>query len=91
LRGLHAVASVQDFNNQIADDRKRGYVFHHSTIDPGLVSLAFPIRDHDSRVVAAVTVIVPEKLSEAVGGERALRPMVYEAADAISRKIGYRG
>jgi hypothetical protein len=26
-----------------------------------------------------------------MGGERALRPMVYEAADAISRKIGYRG
>jgi DNA-binding IclR family transcriptional regulator len=53
--------------------------------------LAFPIRDHDSRVVAAVTVIVPEKLSDAIGGERALRPMVYETADAISRKIGYRG
>jgi DNA-binding IclR family transcriptional regulator len=42
-------------------------------------------------VVAAVTVIVPEKLSDTIGGERALRPMVYEAADAISRKIGYRG
>lgn len=91
VRGAHAVPTAQDFNNQIAADRKRGYVFHHSTVDPGLVSLAFPIRDHDSRVVAAVTVIVPEKLSDAIGGERALRPMVYETADAISRKIGYRG
>ncbi|HWV42520.1 IclR family transcriptional regulator [Pseudorhodoplanes sp.] len=91
LRGAHAVPSAQDFQGQIAADRKRGYVFHHSTVDPGLVSLAFPIRDHDSRVIAAVTVIVPEKLSEAIGGERALRPMVYETADAISRKIGYRG
>src|SRR5690606_27211723 len=90
LHGTNAVPPVPDFNDQIAADRKRGYVFHHSTIDPGLVSLAFPIRDHDSRVVAAVTVIVPEKLSDAIGGERALRPMVYEAADAISRKIGYR-
>ena len=91
LRGAQAVASAHDFNGQIAADRKRGYVFHHSTVDPGLVSLAFPIRDHDSRVIAAVTVIVPEKLSEAIGGERTLRPMVHDTADAISRKIGYRG
>lgn len=91
LRGAPSVPPVQDFSNQIAADRKRGYVFHHSIVDPGLVSLAFPVRDHESRVVAAVTVIVPEKLSETLGGERALRPIVHEAADAISRKIGYRG
>ena len=90
-RGTQSAPSAQDFNSQIAADRKRGYVFHRSIVDPGLVSLACPIRDHDSRVVAAVTVIVPEKLSDAIGGERALRPMVHEAADAISRKIGYRG
>jgi IclR family pca regulon transcriptional regulator len=91
LRATHPVGSPQDFNERIAADRKRGYVFHHSTIDPGLVSLAFPIRDHESRVTAAVTVIVPDKLADAIGGERALRPMVHDTADAISRKIGYRG
>jgi IclR family pca regulon transcriptional regulator len=90
-RNTRGVPTAQEFNAQAAGDRKRGYVFHHSTVDPGLVSLAYPIRDHDSRVVAAVTVIVPEKMSDAIGGERALRPMVYETADAISRKIGYRG
>jgi IclR family pca regulon transcriptional regulator len=90
LRGA-AAPSQADFNAQIAADRKRGYVFHRSTLDPGIVSLAFPIRDHTSQVIAAVTVIVPEKLSEAIGGEKALRPMVQEAAAGISRKIGYRG
>jgi IclR family pca regulon transcriptional regulator len=90
-RGAMAAPSQADFNAQIAADRKRGYVFHKSTLDPGLVSLAFPIRDHGSQVVAAVTVIVPEKLSEAIGGEKALRPMVQEVARAISGKIGYRG
>jgi IclR family pca regulon transcriptional regulator len=90
-RGAQPLLPVQEFNDQVVADRKRGYVFHHSTVDPGLVSLAFPIRDHESRVVAAVTVIVPEKLSDTIGGERALRPIVHETADAISRKIGYRG
>ncbi len=46
-RGAQAGAAVQDFNAQVAADRKRGYVFHRSTVDPGLVSLAFPIRDHE--------------------------------------------
>ncbi len=90
-RGAQAAPSQADFNTQLTADRKRGYVFHKSTVDPGLVSLAYPIRDHASQVVAAVTVIVPEKLAEAIGGEKALRPMVHETADAISRKIGYRG
>ncbi|MET0866853.1 MAG: IclR family transcriptional regulator [Pseudorhodoplanes sp.] len=89
--GARAAPSQSDFNAQVASDKKRGHVFHKSTVDPGLVSLAFPIRDHASQVVAAVTVIVPEKLSDAIGGEKALRPMVHEAADAISRKLGYRG
>lgn len=90
-RGTMAAPSQLDFNTQIAADKKRGYVFHRSTLDPGIVSLAFPIRDHGSQVVAAVTVIVPEKLAETLGGEKALRPMVQEAAAGISRKIGYRG
>ena len=90
-RGMQNAPSSQDFSANIATDRKRGYVFHRSIVDPGLVSLAFPIRDHGSQVVAAVTVIVPEKLSDSLGGEKALRPMVHETSDAISRKIGYRG
>ena len=90
-RGIHAAPVRDDFNTQISADRKRGYVFHRSTVDPGLVSLAFPIRDHDSQVLAAVTVIVPEKIANTMGGEKALRPMVQETAAAISRKIGYRG
>ncbi len=83
--------SLHEFRSQAAADRQRGYVFHKSTIDPGLVSLACPVRDHDSHVIAAVTVIVPEKLSESLGGERALRPLVSETASAISQRIGYRG
>ena len=90
-RGAMAAPSQADFNAQIASDKKRGYVFHKSTVDPGLVSLAFPIRDHTSQVVAAVTVIVPEKLADVLGGEKALRPMVQETAAGISGKIGYRG
>jgi len=90
-RAVVALPPLQEFNAQTEADRKRGYVFHRSILDPGLVSLAFPIRDHESQVVAAVTVIVPEKISDAMGGEKVLRPLVQDSAEAISRKIGYRG
>jgi len=81
----------QDFCAQARADRQRGYVFHRSLVDPGLVSLACAIRDHDSATVAAITVIVPEKFCDAFGGERALRPLVVDAAAEISAKLGYRG
>ncbi len=90
-RGAQTAPPRDEFNAQIAADRKRGYVFHRSIVDPGLVSLAFPVRDHDSQVVAAITVIVPEKIANTMGGEKALRPMVQETAEGLSRKIGYRG
>jgi len=83
--------SLHELQAHARADRRRGYVFHRSTIDPGLVSLACPVRDHDSATIAAVTVIVPEKLSDAFGGERALRPLVAATAAEISEKIGYRG
>jgi IclR family pca regulon transcriptional regulator len=72
-------------------DRQRGYVFHRSIIDPGLVSLACAIRDHASATIAAVTVVVPEKASDRFGGEQALRPLVADTAAEMSARLGYRG
>lgn len=89
--GRALAATLQEFRAQVLADRKRGYVFHRSIVDPGLVSLACPVRDQASAAVAAVTVIVPETSSETLGGERALRPLVAATAAAISRQLGYRG
>jgi IclR family transcriptional regulator, pca regulon regulatory protein len=83
--------TLEDLRMQARTDRQRGYVFHRSIVDPGLVSLACPIRDHASTTIAAVTVIVPEKLSDGFGGEKALRPLVADAAAEISGRLGYRG
>jgi IclR family transcriptional regulator, pca regulon regulatory protein len=90
-RGVPHATSFQDFGSQVLADRRRGHVFHKSTVDPGLVSLACPVRDHDALPVAAVTVIAPEKLSEMFGGEKALQPLVAGAVADISGKLGYRG
>lgn len=81
----------QNFCAMARADRQRGYVFHRSIIDPGLVSLACAIRDHASATIAAVTVVVPEKASDRFGGEQALRPLVADTAAEMSARLGYRG
>ena len=86
-RGVSYPASFRDFRAQVIADRRRGHVFHKSTVDPGLVSLACPARDHDTMPVAAVTVIVPENLSETFGGEQALHPLVARRGDLQEARL----
>jgi IclR family transcriptional regulator, pca regulon regulatory protein len=90
-RGTQVPAALPELRVQAQEDRRRGHVFHRSTIDPGLVSLACPVRDHASAIAAAVTLVVPETLSNNLGGEKRLQPPVSEAASAISRQLGWRG
>jgi len=71
-------------------DRKRGYVYHVSAFDPGVMSIAAPVRDQVGTAIAAITVIGSTALFEKWGGESALAPLVLEAAGALSGRLGYR-
>lgn len=84
-------ASFAQLQEQSAHDRARGYVYHRSVLNPGVVSLAYPVRNKAGTVVAAITVIGPEQLVVAFGGEKALKPLVAEAAQGMSQKLGYGG
>jgi IclR family transcriptional regulator, pca regulon regulatory protein len=82
LAALHRVAET---------DRKCGYVYHGSAFDPGVISVAAPVRDRSGAAVAAITVVGPKALFDELGGERALGPLTVEAAQEISHRLGYRG
>jgi len=66
-----------------------GYAFTLEELEIGLNAVAAPVRGHDGRVVAAVSVagpsyrVTPQRLSE-------LGEMTRETGDAISRRLGYR-
>lgn len=81
LAALHSAAEA---------DRKRGYVYHDSEFDRGVMSVAAPVRDRGGAVVAAITVVGPKALFDELGGERALGPLAIQAAQAISQRLGYR-
>jgi IclR family pca regulon transcriptional regulator len=82
-------ASLEQLLVQAAQDKKRGYVYHRSILNPGVVSCACPVRDKTGAATTAITVIGPEQLMTALGGEKAIKPRIIDAAMAISRKLGY--
>jgi len=74
-----------------AADREHGYVYHGSAFDPGIMSVAAPVRNQNGAAIAAVTIVGPKALFEKLGGERALSPLVLDAAKALAQRLGYRG
>jgi IclR family pca regulon transcriptional regulator len=82
--------SLEQFMQQVEQDRRRGYVHHRSILNPGTVSLACPVPGPSGAVAAAVTLIGPAQVFAAAGGEKVLRRRVADAATAIAQKLGYR-
>ena len=78
--GLGAVAA------QIAEARERGFAIVREEFEPGLVSVAAPIRDAAGRVIAAINVSAP---GFRFGGRlEAAAPEVMRAAATIGASIG---
>jgi DNA-binding IclR family transcriptional regulator len=98
LRELYSGHTMTRFTDQtpttvaklealLMDDRRRGYVAATSFFEPGLTTVAAPVRDRSGRVTAAISVTalgitIP---SEIVHGE--LKDKVRAAADAISAML----
>lgn len=71
------------------EDRQRGYVYHGSAFDPGVLSIAAPVFDRTGTALAAITVVGSKPLFEELGGERKLARLVVEAAHGLSRQMGH--
>ncbi|MBP6015855.1 MAG: IclR family transcriptional regulator [Candidatus Promineofilum sp.] len=74
---------------KLAHIRERGYSVADETLEVGLVAIAAPVRDHDGRVVAALSIAGPNLRVTAdcvpIIGER-----VRAAAASVSALLGYR-
>src|SRR3989442_528485 len=74
--------------NQLPPVREDGYSFTLEELEVGLNAVAAPVRDSRGEVLAAVSVsgpsyrVSPQRLSE-------LGEMTHEAAEAISRRMGF--
>ncbi|HWL47195.1 MAG TPA: IclR family transcriptional regulator [Sphingomonadaceae bacterium] len=69
-------------------DAKRGYVFHASTLDPGMSSCASAVRNNLAETVAAITVVGPDNLFGRLGDEDAIAGLVLETCRELSGHLG---
>jgi DNA-binding IclR family transcriptional regulator len=69
--------------------RERGYAVCDQEMEEGITAMSAPVRAGDGEVIASVTLVAPQdRLMEPSREATAL--LVIEAADAISRELGYR-
>jgi len=82
------ITDPQTLRRQLADIVKRGYAQTLEELEEGLNAIAAPVRQADGRVVAALSVSGPAFRMRPVDLPRIARRTM-EAADTISRRLGY--
>ncbi|SNS94366.1 transcriptional regulator, IclR family [Noviherbaspirillum humi] len=82
-------ANTAALAKEFATIRNRGYSIDDEESEPGLCSIAAPIRDYTGNVVAAVSIAGPaQRLNKKT--LQAFAQDVVEAAEAISSRLGFR-
>jgi IclR family transcriptional regulator, KDG regulon repressor len=85
--GPNGPTSFGDFAARLARERLQGWVYVDEEFEPGLVGIAAPVFDFDSRVVAALNLSGPK-----FRAEKALKgagPRLVEVATELSSLLGY--
>jgi IclR family pca regulon transcriptional regulator len=85
---LKAAASLDQLIKTIAADRVNGFVVQNGAYEPGVASVAAPIRDMTETIVAAVNISAISLFTSDAELNGPLKTEVLAAADAISRDLG---
>ena len=86
----HTITSIPDLKRELAVVRARGYAVDNEEVVDGLLCFAAPVRDAQGRVVAAMSVAVPQHRVGSGEPER-YAGLIMQAAGELSRRIGYAG
>lgn len=74
--------------SQLAQDRGQGSVMQNSIYEPGVASVAAPVRDMSERIVAAINISAVSLFTSEAELNGSLTAEVKAAAEAISRDLG---
>jgi DNA-binding IclR family transcriptional regulator len=86
----NAPTTLAGLIDQLACDRAKGVVVQNSGYEPGVDSIAAPIRDMTGHIVAAINISVVALLTNDAELNGPLKAEVLAAAGAISRDLGYK-
>lgn len=87
--GPNAITDRSDLLRELQRVRERGYATSQEEIEPGLISVGAPIRDHSGQVIAAFTLSVPKARYDE-DYERASADLLMDAARRLSVELGSR-
>lgn len=76
-------------SGQLEEIRDRGYALDLGEYQRGLCGVAAPVRDHTSRVIAAVGIVGPDSRLDAERMALQLAKLVMEAGLRVSVRMGY--
>ena len=87
---LKPYAGIEELLERIAVDRANGFVIQNAGYEPGIASVAAPVRDVTDRIVAAINVSAIALYASEAELNGPLKTEVLAAAAAISRDLGRR-
>lgn len=90
-RFAHAPATPDALLEELAAEKKAGYVMYRARFADGLHSVGAPVRDAGGRIVAGLNVSDYESIPAMGQLEGAVKDEVLLAAMKISRVLGFRG
>jgi IclR family pca regulon transcriptional regulator len=87
----HTVTDPDAVRRDLERTRARGFALNDQELEPGLRSVAAPVRDETGRAVAALNVSTSTGRVSLSDLERRVAPRLLEAARAVSLALGWRG
>jgi DNA-binding IclR family transcriptional regulator len=86
----HTITDRSQFAAELDRVRRRGWAEAVNEREVGVASIAAPVRDISGEVVAAISIGVPLARCSVMALRR-LAPVIMEAAEAASRRLGWSG
>ncbi len=82
--------TLPDLTKILAEDRQRGYAISEAYFENGIGSVAVPVRDASTRVVATINVTYQDGTIERADAEGKILTRVLQAAAELSQQMDYR-
>jgi len=88
IDGLFKLSNRQDLDREIQVALAQGYYAAEEDLEPGLISIAAPVRDETGQIIAAVSLVIPS-VRYIEEHKRQSIELIVDAARRFSRKLGY--
>jgi IclR family pca regulon transcriptional regulator len=82
------ITSAEEFRNELARIRSKGYAINNEELSVGLRSVAAPVKKQGGRALAALNIAVPTSRMTLEELERRLAPLAMETAAGIEAALG---